>query len=647
MVNLFSPIKINNIEIKNRIAMAPMGNHLQAPDGSPTCDFIDYIVARASGVGLVFSPFTSVAPHHPTPGVYSDRLIPSLSKLCKSVHSRGAKMILQIAHLGAQLFSNPIAPSKVRSKFYEDEFSRRQIPRELEIGEIEILQGEFIKAAKRAQTAGFDGVELHGGYSYLGAEFISPHFNKRKDAYGGNLEGRLKFFSEILKCIKAECGIDYPVGLKFNAYEDVDDGIKPSDAPKIGKYVEKRGADFLHVVSMSWGFRYPSVPPTYVRYNTLADLAGKVKGEVNIPVITEGGVMKLKHAEEILQRGQADIVSVGRSLIADPKWVQKSQQGGLVIPCIRCNICHIKEVLEGKPVRCSVNPVSGRERTYREEPCVKRTNVVVVGGGPAGMEATRVLDNRGFEVTLFERDSRLGGNLKYACVPDFKGDLKDLLAYYREKIHNSGVKVKTNCEVTLDILKDTEPDAIILAVGSRSIIPDIKGIKNIPFTTAIDFLKSVRGDELSLRDIPHETLILGAGLIGCETGLLLAKNGINVKIVDQLSRGEIMQDEHPTNKCVLFRMLKEAGAEIFDQSRVNKVEDGQAFIIRKDKSMTLSFEKLLISVGLESRRELEEEIKKFFPEKKIYKVGDCKEPRRIFEAIQEGNEVARHLECGQ
>jgi len=645
---ILSPIEIGNFKVKNRIAMASMGNHLHAPDGSLTQEFIDYLSRRAEGgTGLIFSPFTAVSPGHPTPGVYSDRLISDLSKLCKSIQTEGAKLVLQISHLGGQLPEDPISPSAYDSKFYKDIFSiPEKMPRELTVEEIERYQKDFVEAAKRAQIAGFDAVELHGGYSYLGAEFISPHFNKRDDRFGGSLENRLRFFTEILEDIKSECGDKFTVGVQYNGFEKVEDGLRTSDAVEIGRYMEDRGIDFLHPVSMSWGSYLSSVPPIYVEANTLVEISSAVKDTVDVPVVAEGGIRNLSDAEKVIDNGQGDIASIGRALIADPDLVKKAEKGELITPCIRCNVCHTHEVLEGKPVRCSVNPVAGKERKYREEPCLKDRKVVVVGGGPAGMEAARVLDNRGFQVTLFEELDELGGHLRLGCLPEFKEEIRDLLTYYRKKIDESDVEVNLNHQIKPEDLEKVDAWAIILATGSKAIIPDIEGIEDVQYETSIDILEKVKEAGRSTMESLGKVTILGAGLVGSETALLLGRNGVEVNLIDQLSREEIMPEEHPSNKRSLLEMIEDCDSiEFTDELEVDRIEDGDIFVSGKEDENSIPFDTLLISVGLEPRRELRNHLEEKSPPEQIRVVGDCKSTRRIYEAMQEANSAARDIRC--
>jgi len=345
---LFSPIQIGKKRIKNRIVMAPMGTRFENVDGSISESLIDYFEARAKGeVGLIISHFTMISKEQRmhSPGIFSDRFIPSLNRLCERVQCYGARFILQIAHPGGKALPDitgkrAVAPSSIHSPLYLEP------PRELSKEEIELLIQEFIQAARRAKEAGCDGVEVHGAHTYLIGQFISPHTNRREDEYGGDFERRMRFPSKIVRGIKHLVGDNFIIGFKFSAHEHLEGGVDSELSQKIAKWMEKEGCHYIHVAATSStipGFLecdFPSVPSIYSPQGTLVKLAEEVKKVVDIPVIATGGITNPEYAEKVLSKGKADLIALGRALIADPEWVVRTRKKERVKCCIRCNTCH-------------------------------------------------------------------------------------------------------------------------------------------------------------------------------------------------------------------------------------------------------------------------------------------------------------------
>jgi len=402
---LFTPIAIGGFQIKNRIVMAPMGANFENIDGSVNDVLIDYFEARSrGGVGLIISPFTMVNTEQraATLSISSDRYIPGINRLCERVQSFGARFLLQIAHPGGKVMTTltgkrPVAPSSFKSPMYWE------VPRKLTREEIETLIEEFVQAARRAREAGCEGVEVHGAHTYLIGQFISPHTNRREDEYGGDFEGRMRFPSKIVTGIKAECGNDFIIGFKFSAHEELEGGVDANLARRIAEHMEKEGVQYIHVAATSSipGLLevvsdFPSDPSIYSPPGVLVELAEKVKRGVDIPVIATGGISDPDCAESILREDKADLVAIGRALIADPEWPAKAGRGAEIRYCIKCNICH-KQLWSKQRVRCTVNPVVGEERRFQMRTTLPPNKVIVLGAGPAGMKAALVASQRGHD----------------------------------------------------------------------------------------------------------------------------------------------------------------------------------------------------------------------------------------------------------
>jgi 2,4-dienoyl-CoA reductase-like NADH-dependent reductase (Old Yellow Enzyme family)/thioredoxin reductase len=643
LVKLFSPIKIGEIELKNRIVMAPMGTNFENIDGSISESLIEYFEVRAKeGVGLIISPHTLVDRQQGKGGigVFSDGFIPGLNKLCEQVQSYGAKIFLQLGHHGGKIGreiieKKPIAPSSIHSPIYPE------VPKELTIDEIIELIKDFAEAARRAKDAGFDGVEVHGGHTYLIGQFLSPHTNRRKDEYGKDFDGRMKFPSQIIKEIKNVCGKYFTIGFKFSSYEYLENGIDINLAKKIAQCMEKEGVHYLHVSATSStvpGFQdcdYPSVPSIYSSQGSLVKLAETIKKSVNIPVIAIGGITDPEYAEKILQEGKADLVAIGRALIADPEWATKANKNKKIKYCIKCNTCH-KRLFSKKVLKCTVNPFVGNERRFEMRKSLIPKKVVIVGAGPAGMEAALIASQRGHSTTLYEEEKFVGGKMKYAAVPKFKQEVSKLLEYYEEALTRSPVKIVLGQKIDFERLCLENADVVVVSVGADPIIPKIQGITKYNATTVIDLFKD------GLADIKKEVVIVGAGLIGCETSWYLASKGKTVKVLDVISNDEILADEHDTNRSMLLRSMKKEGVQIIDKSEVISIEEKGLVINRKPncKKEFIYADNVIFACGFKPRIELKNQLSNGSFNATVYYIGDCVKPRKLYEAIHEGASVA-------
>ncbi len=634
---LFSPIKLGRVEVRNRVALAPMGTGRYSQDGSVTPETIPYVEARArGGVGLVISQFTAATKYQrfPLMGSYEDRLIPSLKAYADAAHRYGAKVFIQIATMGGADYLGSYAPSAIDLPWYT------VLPKELSKPQVgEIIEG-FVHAALRAKKAGIDGVELHGAYGYLIAEFISPFSNRRGDEYGGDFEGRMRVPVEIVRGIRRLCGGDYPVGFKFNAYEEVPKGIDLKLGVRIGKRMVDEGVVYLHPVPMASSIaslglaKYPAMPIIYHPQDVTIPLTEYVKRRVDdVPVIAAGGIKDPAVAEGIITSGKADIVALGRALLADADWVCKAVAGKRIRPCIRCNVCHLEAVSRTKKIVCTVNPDLMKELEAPLKPPTKRKRVLVVGGGPAGITAATVSSRRGHEVTLLEKGEELGGLLIAGSRPPFKADVLELLQYLREEIVESGVELKLGEEATSERLRKANADALIVAIGASPITPPIEGLAEAKTL----YVKEAFIDP---ERVGREPLIIGGGVTGCEAALYLAQLGRKVTVVEKLT--ELMPLEelgYKYNTAVLTEKLKKAGVRSCLNSEVVEVTPSKASIKFGGMPVELSVDTVVLSVGLKPDKGLVESLKASCSES--YAIGDCASPARVYEAIHEGDRVGR------
>ncbi len=654
--SLFEPVQIGKVAIKNRIAMAPMGiSGLVDREGCLTQRAIDYYTERAfGGVGLIITCVTRVSDIEPLPGLpfVSLESRTSFGELAELVHYYGSKIFVQLTAGFGRVISGhtidrgakPVSASAIPA-YWRPNVTTRALTTE----EVEEIVRAFGNAAKLLKAAGIDGIELHGHEGYLLDQFTTAIWNKRNDKYGGGLEDRLRFPIEVLNAIKDKAGEDFPVVYRFGlkhymkgpwagalkhenyveAGRDVEEGLE------MAKLLEKAGYDALHVDAGCYDSWYWPHPPTYQPHGCMVDLAAEVKKCVTIPVVAVGRLDIPELAEKVLKEEKADMVALGRALLADPHWPKKVHEGKVeeIRPCIGCHDgCLYRMVDESKPMSCAVNPTVGRERLYPPQAVEqsKVLRVLVAGGGIAGMEAARIAAVRGCKVTLYEKGDKLGGHLIAASVPDFKQDYRRLLNWYDGQLKKMGVEIKLQVEATPELVKKAKPDKVIVATGSTPIIPNVRGIEKPIVATCIDVLLGKKGTGESV-------VVIGGGLVGCETALWLASRGKKVTIVEALSG--MARGVYQANRVMLFDMLKANKVQIVTNTSLDEVtDDGVSVISREFKRQTIMCDTVALALGLKPQAELYESLREEITE--LYVAGDCKEPRKVMDAIWDGYHIA-------
>ncbi len=645
---LFERGKIGRLETENRIVKAATYGALSNIDGSVTDRMIRYYaeVARGgTGLVIVESAYIDKKASKAAPcqlGVADVEHIPGLAALAQAISDNGAKAALQLVHFGRDNFLG-ITPAKAPSRIPMsiaglgpfETFGGEPVPEELTIEEIQEIVAAFGDAARRAQTAGFDMVEVHGAHGGLVTNFLSPGTNRRTDMYGGSLQNRMRFLIEVVRDIKKKVGADFPLGVRLSGIDYEPNGVVIEDTLEVAKGLEKVGVDIIHISGGSHIRGNHLASPMSVPVGHHVREAEAVKKVVHIPVIASGSITTPQLAEEILERGKADFIALARPLFADPYWPQKAREGRPenITPCIRCNDgCQDRSNLKYRPTQCTVNVMLNREDSLDIITAERCKNVGVVGGGPGGLEAAKVCALRGHRVTLFEK-RKLGGALNEASVPEFKSDLRRLISFYVTQMEKLKVEVIQK-EATVNTIKEGNFDAVIIAVGGVPAGPDVPGIDKPIVISALDALD---------RKVPvgQKVLVVGGNMVGTEVGLWLAEQGKEVIFTE-------MTDEFMTNVGIFERLeyserLAKQKVTIHTGKRLEKVVDKGAIVVdRYGKKQEIWADSIVLAVGFIPQTTLKEQLEQG-KGLEVYAIGDCVNPRRIFDAIHEAYLTARRI----
>ena len=640
---LSEPGCIGNIRLKNRMIKAPQHTGLSNPDGSVTERMLRYYRDVASGgVSMVIVEYAWIDndASRASPcqlGISSVDHVPGLSLLAQTIQANGAKAAIQISHAGRQRFTlaRPKAPSTVP---WEEIYAQGcPAPDVLTFDEILQIVKSFGLAAKRAQIADFDMVEIHACHGYLISNFLSPRTNKRTDWYGGSLENRMRFLLEAITDIKCQVGPEYPVCVRVSGIDYEPDGTTIEETIELCKRLEALGVAAIH---MSGGNHHQTIHEVSpmgmpLAYNVWA--AEAVKKALKIPVIASGSITSPELAEKILSDGKGDFIGLGRPLWADPLFPQKALEGRPedVRPCIRCNDgCLARGDHLAKTIQCSVNVAVCREEEFKITKTEQSKKVAVVGGGPAGMEAARVCALKGHQVTLFEK-RELGGALIEASIPEFKApDLKPLIQYLSTQIKKLKIKL-VNKEATVQTIKNGGFDAVIVAAGAIPLaLADVPGIESARVTSAVQVLQGKA-------KVGQKVIVIGGGIVGTEVGLFLAEQGKEVVFVEMLDTfmNNITFDE----KLVYEQRFRNLKTSVHTGKRLERVTGQENIVMdRYGARTTLTADTLVLAAGFTPNRGLIEDLKKE-SNIQVFEVGDCVRPRKIFDAIHEGHLAAKLL----
>ncbi|AZO96243.1 FAD-dependent oxidoreductase [Halocella sp. SP3-1] len=651
--NLFSKGKIASIESKNRIVMTAMGNHLANADGTVSEADLAFYGARAKGgVGIIFTECAYVDTqgkgNNCQISVENDNCISGLEKLANEVHQYGSKIVVQIYHPGRQGISaingnEPmLAPSSIECQ------TVHQPTRAMTKEEIVNMIEKFVDGALRVKKAGIDGVEIHAAHGYLINQFLSSYTNHRTDDYGGNFKNRIRFLEAIIKGIRKKCGKEFPIIVRLTVDEFLDKiglrdkGLKLKDGVKIAKYLEELGVDAINVTSGIYESMNVAWEPSSFEQGWKIYLSETIKKSVNIPVIGVSVIRDPEYADQIIKEQKVDFVGSARQHYADPEWSNKAKAGRFdelrrCISCLYCMQTLMEADISGTSCQCSINIKAGQELTYNnfKKDGDGRT-VVIIGAGPSGLEAARILAKRGFKPVIFEKSSKLGGQLKIAKKPPKKDKINWLIEYLRNQVKKYEVEIHLNTRPVLEDLVELNPYAVFIAQGSNPIIPDnIPGVDNKEVLTCLDILN---GD---IKLTQKKIAVIGSGMTGLETAHLLAeeKNQVSVFEMDDSIGGDL----YFQNLIDHLNYLNELNVDLYPNHKLIKIDKGKASFenTKENLEKSFDFDFIILSLGRIPDNNLVSEIKQNFNRVKI--LGDAFQVGKIRNAVEAGFKEAYNL----
>ncbi|MDK2645052.1 FAD-dependent oxidoreductase [Vibrio vulnificus] len=665
---LFEPMQIGSLKLKNRYSMAPMGT-LGCVDGDGAYNQrgVEYYVARArGGVGLIITGVQMVEneleqfpmPSLPCPTNHPTAYIRSAKEMTERVHTYGAKIFAQLtAGWGRSCIpgftpeDKSIAPSDAPNRF-DPSIQHR----ELTTDEVKYFIGKFVESAAIAQKAGFDGVEIHAVHEgYLLDQFTMEFFNQRTDQYGGSFENRYRFAVEIVKGIKAICGDDFPVSLRYSVKGNMKgfgQGILPGEVAeevgrdmeeglKAAKYLQDAGFDALNVDAGTYDSWYWNHPPNYFAPGMYKPYCKAVSEVVDIPVLMAGRMENPDLAAHAVKNGISDGISLGRPLLADPDTVNKIRRGRFeeVRPCLSCHLGCLGRMAEVGNLSCAVNPSCSREEEFRLAPTHRSQNVVVVGGGVAGMEAARIASERGHKVTLLEKSQQLGGNVIPGSQPPFKHDDKLLIEWFAGEMERKNVDVRFDTTADKETIESFNPDSVIFATGSRPLKPKwLSGQDKPHVIVAEDMLMNpdkITGDKVT---------VIGGGLVGAEAALWMAQQGKAVTLIE--ASDDIIGGPHGTcfaNYQMLKELLVKEQVSVLTSTMLQTITDTGVIVQRDQRDMEILSDHVVLALGYRAEDHLHEALANQLDVENVFNIGDSQKARTIMTAIWDGFEVARTL----
>ncbi len=632
-MKLLEPFQIKNCKLRNRIVMPPMDTNFANPKGFVTDKTLNYYELRAKGgIGLIYIEGTYFDEYGKGTSnmlsIREDDKIEGLSKLAATIKKHGAATILQLYHAGSQATSlitgnQPVSASSVPCQLLYSMV--KETPRPLTVEEIKQITKKYGDAAVRTEKAGFDGVEIHAAHGYLLGQFLSPYNNKRTDEYGGDLNNRMRFLLEVFDEIKSRVSKDFIISFRMNGRDYIEGGFDIDEAKIVAKTMEEKGVDIISVSAGAYDPKFILIPYMNEPRGIFTYLAADVKKATSkVPIIAVGRINDPQLAEQILNEEKADLIAFGRQSIADPGFANKviNNKSDDIIRCIACLHCS-DSLMQMGGIECAINP-NIHELESEIEKSATPKKILIAGAGPGGLCAAKYASLRGHNVTLLEKNDKIGGALNLAKVAPGKEEISSIINYYNHKLKQLNIDLRLNTEISMNLIDELKPDIIILATGTIPEIPPIKGLDKIDYKTYIDVLEG---------KVPlgKRVTILGGGMTGIEVSELLAKDN-EVTIIEQMKRiganiivsvANVIIPEIEANKNI----------KILKKTKVEEIIGNKAICSQKDKKIEVEFDDFIVSAGLKPNKTILDEIK----EKgiKCKEIGDCKKPRKISDATKE------------
>ena len=659
ITKLFEPISIGPMSLSNRVVMTAM--HLNyTPNGEVTDRFIDFYATRArGGAGLIVIGGAEI--NDQASGIdlmlsiKDDRYIPGLQRFTEAIHGNGSKAAVQLYMAGAYSFCSikglPIlAPSQYTSYF------TRQETTAMTLDDIERVQQDFVKAARRAKEAGFDAVEVLASAGYLICQFLSPKTNKREDEYGGPLENRMRFGLETIRRVRQEVGSDLAVIVRVAGNDFVPDSHTNREARVFAAAVEEAGADCINVTGGWHESRVPQITMDLPQAGYVY-LARGIKESVGVPVIGCNRINDPFIAEEVLREGVADLVGVARGMLADPEFVNKAREGRAdeIRRCVACNQRCFDHVFQLLPVGCMVNPRCGREKETVIAPAETPKKIVVAGAGPAGCEFAVTAAQRGHKVILCDKEQQIGGQVSWSADATDKRDFHYLFDYYRAVLPKHRVEVRTGTEVTSELVAGEKPDLVVVATGAAPFKPPIEAVEAPNVFQAWDVLKGKV-------QTGSNVVVVGGGSVGLETAVFLASKGTispnqvyflmlhqaespdvlrdlmlkgvkRVTVIEMARR--IGQDIGPSTRWVLLKELQMRGVEIVTEATMKDITPEKVvYTDSKGNDVTIPTDSVVLAMGSRPENSLSRKLEQAGVNVSV--IGDAKKVGRIGSALDDG-----------